>query len=81
MDRSSKQVTPSIYARAAYDMILSGVQQFKSEQEQQIFLDSLLCQCAVFCRMTGGEEAYLCILERLRTFDFEAEEPQDLSLH
>ncbi|QLF92114.1 hypothetical protein HW090_02380 [Pseudomonas sp. ABC1] len=87
MDRLDDDIKPSIYAQTAYEMILSGVQQFQSEYDQRRFLDSLLCQCAVFSRMFGGEEEYLGILDKLRTFDFDAadlngvEESSSSSMH
>ncbi|MFJ5483626.1 hypothetical protein ACIPUE_10415 [Pectobacterium actinidiae] len=73
MDRLNGQAKPSIYAETAYQLILSGVNQFQSEKDQRLLLDSLLCQCAVFARMLGGEQAFQDLLGRLREFDFDAE--------
>lgn len=73
MDRLSKDDKPSIYAETAYQLILSGVNKFQSEKDQRLLLDSLLCQCAVFARVLGGEQAFQSLLERLREFDFDAE--------
>ncbi|MQT88050.1 hypothetical protein DYL61_16595 [Pseudomonas nabeulensis] len=72
MDRLDDQ-TPSIYAETAYQLILSGVNQFQSEQDQRMLLDSLLCQCVVFARVFGGKQAFQDLLCRLREFDFDAE--------
>lgn len=79
MDRLSNQnqEKPSIYAETAYDLILSGVKKFQSEEDQRLLLDSLLCQCAVFARMLGGDQAFQELLERLRDFDFDAELEED----
>ncbi|WP_082303413.1 hypothetical protein [Pseudomonas meliae] len=73
MERSNDQTKPSIYAETAYQLILSGVNQFQSEEDQRLLLDSLLCQCAVFARLLGGEQAFHDLLGRLKTIDFDAE--------
>ncbi|WP_315138758.1 hypothetical protein [Achromobacter marplatensis] len=73
MDRLDSQVKPSIYAQKAYQLILSGVNQFQSAQDQRLLLESILCQCAVFARMLSGEQEFQDLLQRLSDFDFEAE--------
>jgi len=81
MDQFNNQTKASIYAEAAYNLILSGVNQFQSEEDQRLLLDSLLCQCAVFARMAGGEQAFQDLLDRLRAFDFDSELAPDSMLH
>lgn len=72
MDRLDSQTKPSIYAEKAYQLILSGVNQFQSEEDQHLFLNSLLCQCAVFARLLEGRQAFEDLLDRLKTVDVEA---------
>ncbi|WP_409315192.1 hypothetical protein [Pseudomonas putida] len=67
------QIKPSVYAGTAYELILTGVRKFQTEEDQRLLLDSLLCQCAVFARMFAGEQAFLELLSRLRNFDFDVE--------
>lgn len=80
MELYKKHSTPSIYATKAYELILSGVSQFDTKLDQGLLLDSMMCQCAVFTRMLGGEHAFYDLLDRLRNFDFDSEESSgDLS--
>lgn len=73
MDRLSNEATPSIYAKIAYELLLSAVSKFPAEEDQRLLLDSLLCQCVVLTRVLGGERAFQDLLGRLRDFDFDAE--------
>lgn len=81
MDRLNSQAKPSIYAEKAYQLILSGVNQFQSEEDQRLFLDSLLCQCAVFARLLGGRQAFEDLLDRLKAVDFEVEFEEPHPVH
>ncbi|MGP3790556.1 hypothetical protein [Pseudomonas sp. B392_1p] len=71
MDRLSDIPKSSIYAEKAYQLILSGVQQCHSPEDQRLFLDSLVCQCALFARLLNGEREFHALLERLKQVDFD----------
>ncbi|WP_025128602.1 hypothetical protein [Pseudomonas sp. PH1b] len=73
MESFDSQVKPSIYAKMAYELILRGVHRFQSETDRRLFLNSLLCQSALFARMLSGEEAFQDLLDRLKNFEFETE--------
>lgn len=64
----------SEYAERAYTLILSGVANCKSAEEQLLLLQSLVCQCAVFTRVLSGDEAFFALLEQIRDVDIEAAE-------
>lgn len=66
MDRLSGQAAPGIFAGTAYQLILVGVNQSQTEEGQRLFLDSLLCQCAVFARLLTGEQAFRIYLDGCR---------------
>ncbi|MCK2094541.1 hypothetical protein [Thauera aromatica] len=71
MDRLSDSLESSIYAEKAYQLILSGVQECHSAKDQRLLLESLMCQCALFSRILGGEQEFHALLERLKTIDFD----------
>lgn len=61
----------SIHAQRAYALIMSGVADCDTALDQRLLLDSLICQCAVFTRILGGEREFFDLLEKLRRVDFD----------
>ncbi|HAB5395080.1 TPA_asm: hypothetical protein GB599_01215 [Salmonella enterica subsp. enterica serovar Mbandaka] len=70
MDHSDNNGT-SIHAQRAYALIMSGVAECDTALDQRLLLDSLICQCAVFTRILGGEREFLDLLEKLRRVDLD----------
>ncbi|HDT1677175.1 TPA: hypothetical protein QHQ92_001689 [Enterobacter hormaechei subsp. steigerwaltii] len=70
MDHSDNNGT-SIHAQRAYALIMSGVAECDSALDQRLLLDSLICQCAVFTRILGGEREFFDLLEKLRRVDLD----------
>lgn len=70
MDHSDNNGT-SIHAQRAYALIMSGVADCDTALDQRLLLDSLICQCAVFTRILGGEREFFDLLEKLRRVDFD----------
>lgn len=68
MDHSDNNGT-SIHAQRAYALIMSGVAECDTAQDQRLLLDSLICQCAVFTRILGGEREFYDLLEKLKCVD------------
>ncbi|KKY08568.1 hypothetical protein DGN16_17070 [Xanthomonas citri pv. fuscans] len=58
-------------ASKSCELIMRGVAEFKGLKDQRIFLDSLMFQCALLTRMTGGDKEYHAFLDRLRDMSFE----------
>lgn len=71
MDRLSDYPKSSIHAEKAYELILSGVQQCNTAEDQLLLLDSLVCQCALFARLLSGDQKFHALLERLKQIDFD----------
>lgn len=69
MDQLEKGAKASIYAEKAYQLILQGVKEFKSAEDQRLLLNSLLCQCALFSRIWEGEHVFFELLDRLKQVD------------
>lgn len=61
----------SSHAEKACQLILSGVQQCRTAEDQLLLLDSLACQCALFARLLSGEREFHALLERLKQVDFD----------
>ncbi|CAI1202373.1 hypothetical protein [Serratia ficaria] len=70
MDHSDNNGT-SIHAQRAYALIMSGVAECDTALDQRLLLDSLICQCAVFTRILGGEREFFDLLEKLRRVDLD----------
>ncbi|MFT0596296.1 hypothetical protein [Klebsiella michiganensis] len=70
MDHSDNNGT-SIHAQRAYALIMSGVAECDTAMDQRLLLDSLICQCAVFTRILGGEREFFDLLEKLRRVDLD----------
>ncbi|HBN9494410.1 hypothetical protein [Pseudomonas aeruginosa] len=70
MDHSENNGT-SIHAQRAYALIMSGVAECDTALDQRLLLDSLICQCAVFTRILGGEREFFDLLEKLRRVDLD----------
>lgn len=70
MDHSDNNRT-SIHAQRAYALIMSGVAECDTALDQRLLLDSLICQCAVFTRILGGEREFFDLLEKLRRVDLD----------
>lgn len=70
MDHSDNNGT-SIHAQRAYALIMSGVADCDTALDQRLLLDSLICQCAVFTRILGGEREFFDLLEKLRRVDLD----------
>ncbi|MBS3685122.1 hypothetical protein [Klebsiella quasipneumoniae] len=68
MDHSDNDGT-SIHAQRAYALIMSGVAECDTALDQRLLLDSLICQCAVFTRILGGEREFYDLLEKLKRVD------------
>lgn len=64
----------STYAEAAYKLISNGINSFKTAEEQCQFLDSLVCQCAIFTKILNGEAAFQSLLERLSQVEIDVDE-------
>lgn len=71
MDHSDSNKKTSIHAQRAYSLILSGVAECDTALDQRLLLDSLICQCAVFTRILGGEREFYDLLERLKRIDLD----------
>ncbi|PAU51933.1 hypothetical protein BZL41_26215 [Pseudomonas sp. PIC25] len=71
MDRLRKEAKASIYAEKAYQLILQGVREFHSAEDQRLLMNSLLCQCALFSRLWEGEQVFFDLLDRLRQVDLD----------
>ncbi|TRO24306.1 hypothetical protein EQ826_17550 [Ectopseudomonas mendocina] len=69
MDRLSEFPKSSIYAEKAYELILSGMKQCESAEDQRLLLESLMCQCALFARLLNGEQEFQALLKRLKDID------------
>ncbi|RTB44114.1 hypothetical protein [Pseudomonas aeruginosa] len=81
-DKKGANPPPSVYAERAYELILQGVMQCDSAEDQRLLLKSLLRQCATFSRTLGGERQFLSLLERLKEVDMETEgQLSSISLH
>lgn len=74
MKKTTYPESASEYAERAYTLILSGVANCKSAEEQLLLLQSLVCQCAVFTRVLSGDEAFFALLEQIRDVDIDAAE-------
>ncbi len=70
MENSDNNGT-SIHAQRAYALIMSGVAECDTALDQRLLLDSLICQCAVFTRILGGEREFFDLLEKLRRVDLD----------
>ncbi|EMC2289014.1 hypothetical protein VB661_002672 [Salmonella enterica] len=70
MDHSDNNGT-SIHAQRAYALIMSGVAECNTALDQRLLLDSLICQCAVFTRILGGEREFYDLLEKLKRVDLD----------
>ncbi|HEE4993119.1 TPA: hypothetical protein R7I52_004221 [Klebsiella pneumoniae] len=71
MDHSDSNKKTSIHAQRAYSLILSGVAECDTALDQRLLLDSLICQCAVFTRILGGEREFYDLLEKLKRIDLD----------
>lgn len=71
MKKTTYSETASEHAERAYTLILTGVMDCQSAEDQLLLLQSLVCQCAVFTRMLSGDEAFLALLEKIRHADIE----------
>ncbi|UXS00090.1 hypothetical protein [Agrobacterium tumefaciens] len=69
MDHSDNNGGTSIHAQRAYALIMSGVAECDTALDQRLLLDSLICQCAVFTRILGGESQFYDLLEKLKRID------------
>ncbi|MEX5447814.1 hypothetical protein [Stutzerimonas stutzeri] len=74
MKKTTYSDAASEHAERAYTLILSGVANCKSAEDQLLLLQSLVCQCAVFTRMLSGDEAFFALLEQIRHADIEMED-------
>lgn len=61
----------SIQAQRAYALMMSGVAECDTAQDQRLLLDSLIFQCAVFTRILGGEQEFYDLLEKLKCVDLD----------
>ncbi|EPB9494643.1 TPA: hypothetical protein L4Q76_001633 [Pseudomonas aeruginosa] len=71
MDHSDTNKKTSVHAQRAYSLILSGVAECDTALDQRLLLDSLICQCAVFTRILGGEREFYDLLEKLKRIDLD----------
>ncbi|MBK0032579.1 hypothetical protein IBT47_09810 [Erwinia sp. S43] len=71
MDQSDSNKKTSIHAQRAYALILSGVAECDTALDQRLLLDSLICQCAMFTRILGGEQEFYDLLEKLKRVDLD----------
>ncbi|EPP5101065.1 hypothetical protein ACUQRY_001329 [Enterobacter hormaechei] len=71
MDHSDSNKKTSIHAQRAYSLILSGIAECDTALDQRLLLDSLICQCAVFTRILGGEREFYDLLEKLKRIDLD----------
>ncbi|OCX15316.1 hypothetical protein L1F06_013125 [Ectopseudomonas hydrolytica] len=55
-----------IYSEKAYELILAGMTECSTIEAQCMLLDAVVCQCALFTRVLGGEQMFLDLLERLK---------------
>lgn len=71
MNEADDSKTPSKHAERAYELILAGMTNCQTVEEQHLLLHSLLCQRAVFSRMINGEQHFFELLEKLKFVDID----------
>lgn len=55
----------------SYRVIVENIQDCQSLEDQRLFIESLIYQCALLARMTAGDTEFQSLLSRLRHMSFD----------
>ncbi|RDS87722.1 hypothetical protein DL347_28755 [Pseudomonas fluorescens] len=67
MESEGKIDLSSAHLQKSYELILAGIEDYGSLEEQRLFIESLICQCALLTRVTSGEEAFHALMLSLNS--------------
>jgi diguanylate cyclase (GGDEF)-like protein len=67
-----KRACPSdMHRQRSLELILTGIQACDDPEEQRIFLEALMAQCALLARVTSGDEAFRAWMKQLYAMNFD----------
>lgn len=71
MESDGKIDLSSAHLQKSFELILGGIEGYGSMEEQRLFIESLIFQCALLTRVTSGEEAFHALMLSLDSMTYD----------